>query len=466
MLKAEPPEEGVAAYRALLAADPNRPEDWFNLGWLLKRARQFGPALDAYAEALRRGVSGREEVHLNRAVILADALRRPEDAAAELMEALAIRPDYVSALLNLGNLHEDRGARDEAEAAYRKALALEPGNPLALMRVAEVTRFESASDPLLQQLRKFLSLPDLPPLARADICFALGRGLDQAGAFDDAFKAYTEGNRASSQIAGQAYDAHTQERLIDRIIATFDSGVPHAGEGPAPIFICGMFRSGSTMAERILGVHPKITAGGELELVPAMIAKALQPYPDVVKQLGESDYAGLRAAYLAGLAEMGLAAGGLTDKRPDNFLHIGLIKRLFPTAKIVNTRRNPLDNCLSIYFAHLDPRMTYAQGLESAAHWYRQYERLMDHWRSLYPGDIHDFDYDAMVAEPRSQIEGLLEFLDLPWDDACLNPHAGGGSVRTASAWQVREPLYTRSSGRWHNYERQLGPLLKEFGEN
>jgi hypothetical protein len=230
--------------------------------------------------------------------------------------------------------------------------------------------------------------------------------------------------------------------------------------GEAPVFICGMFRSGSTLAEQILARHEAVVPGGELGLVP-VLAAGLNPYPEAAGAATPSTFAGLRSAYLAGLRRVHPGGGLVTDKRPDNFLHIGLIKSLFPEARIVHTRRNPPDNLLSLYFLHLDPAMAYAQDLGDAAHWFGQYRRLMAHWRRLYPDDIHDVDYDALVADPRPNIEALLDFCGLGWRDACLTFHEAGNAVRTASAAQVREPLYRRSSGRWRHYERHLGPMIE-----
>jgi len=157
----------------------------------------------------------------------------------------------------------------------------------------------------------------------------------------------------------------------------------------------------------------------------------------------------------------------LTDKRPDNFLHIGLIKRMFPGARLIHTRRNRLDNALSLYFLHLGPAMPYALDLKSCAHWYDQQDKLMAHWKRLYPDSIFELDYDRLVREPRSVIEPLLDFLGLDWEDGLLDFHERPGPVKTASVWQVREPLHARSSGRWRHYcdelERALGePLQKK----
>ncbi|MBX7502697.1 sulfotransferase [Qipengyuania sp. YG27] len=455
------------AYGRLLERDPRRPNDWLNYGLLLRMKGDFHAALSAYDAALQNGAARAEEIHLNRAVILVDDLAKPDEALDALKAALDIRPDYVPALLNLGNIHEDAGDRDAARQAYGRALELEPDNPMALMRLADVTRFEGPDDPLIARLRKAVGRTDHAALERADLGYALGRALDQCENYDEAFAAYRLANKGSRALAPHPYDPAGAERFIDALIAGFPSRGSEASESdPSPIFICGMFRSGSTLVERILSAHSQITAGGELPFLPNMVRERLQPYPQSLAGRGEALYAELRKLYLDGLARTGLSGQRLTDKRPDNFLHVGLIKRLFPDAKIVLTRRNPLDNCLSVYFAHLDPALTYASSLESAVHWYRQHERLASHWQALFPDDVHCADYDALVADPGSEVARLLEFLGLDWEDACLKPHSGSGHVRTASAWQVREPLYTRSSGRWRNYRAHLDALLDVFGES
>jgi hypothetical protein len=220
--------------------------------------------------------------------------------------------------------------------------------------------------------------------------------------------------------------------------------------------VCGLFRSGSTLVEQILGAHSRVTAGGELDLVPALVAR-IDGYPEAVPAADARTLEDWRDFYRSGLPPHDATL--LTDKRPDNFLHLGLIKTLFPDAKIVHTRRDPLDNLLSLYFLHLDPGMAYALDLADAAHWHGQYERLMAHWKSLYPNDIFDLDYDELVREQRPVIERLLAFLGLDWEDGLLDFHTGAAPVRTASVWQVRQPLHARSSGRWRNYREQLWPI-------
>ncbi len=457
--------EAIAAYRAALELRPASPNAWYNLARLERQSGQFEAALDSYAQALFHGVSEPEEVHLNRGVIYADDLARPDSAEVELDQALALNPFYVPALLNLGNLHDDRGDSAGARSAYERALALEPANPLALARLAGAASLRGPDDPLLGRIRAAIVGAGPDWSARADLGFALGAALDRIGAYDEAFEAYAGANAASREGSPVRYDRSEHERFVDRLIAAFPSPVePRPGEGDeSPVFICGLFRSGSTLAEQILARHEEVTPGGELGLVPALAAR-LRPYPEAAGAAPAAALAELRAAYLTGLRRVHPGPGLVTDKRPDNFLHIGLIKSLFPEARIVHTRRDPLDNLLSLYFLHLDPAMAYAQDLDDAAHWHGQYRRLMAHWKSLYPNDLYDLDYDSLVADPRPRIEALLTFCGLPWREACLSFHEADNAVRTASAAQVREPLYTRSSGRWRHYERHLRGLAGKLG--
>lgn len=451
----------VAAHQAVLAARPGLTDVWYELGRLLRRARRFEEALAAYDQALARGVRGPEEVRLNRAVILSDDLRRPDEAEAELTAALALNPRYVPAWLNLGNLHEDRGRKDQAAAAYEQALVLAPGDALALSRLGGLSRAEGGDDPLIARLRVALAavrgVTREAMLDRADLGFALGRRLDEAGLYDEAFAAFTAANTASRAMlpAAHAYDRAEAERWVEAIIAAWPAAPATQDEADdgAPVFICGLFRSGSTLIEQILAAHPRVTAGGELDLIPELAAELEGAAPS------PGQIAAMRSAYLEGMRLRFPEADFLTDKRPDNIAYIGLIKAMFPHARIVRTVREATDNALSIHFLHLSHAMPWALDLEDTAHWLGLERRLAAHWRALWPDDWHEVDYDALVADPEPALRGLTAFLGLDWTPALLDFHRADNAVRTASVWQVREPLYRRSSGRWRNYERHLGPV-------
>lgn len=457
--------DAIAAYRHLLGQRPELPDSWYHLGFLQQQVGNHEAALDAYGQALAHGVRDPEEVHLNRSTILATALARPDEARQELDAALRLNPRYTPAWLNLGNLHEQRGDAQAAVQAYERVLALKPEHALALSRLPSLQRVESADDPLIARLRGALRRPAISLVDQADLGFGLGKALDDAHAYDEAFAAYSAANQASREVAadqGLRYDPSAHERLVDELIAAFPppAGSPEpVSTTPGPIFVCGMFRSGSTLVEQILARHPEVTAGGEMGLLPALAREHLREHGGTFRQLDDAAVQSLRTRYLHGVAARYPGARIVTDKRPDNFLLIGLIKRLFPAAKIVHTTREPLDNCLAIYFLHLTRAMPYAFALQDIAHWYRHYRRLMAHWQLLYGNDIVELHYDTLVQDPRPTIEALLAHVALPWADTCLNFSDTRAVVATASLWQVRQPLYRSSSGRWTHYERHLQPL-------
>jgi tetratricopeptide (TPR) repeat protein len=459
--------ESAEAYRRLLTLQPDRPDAWYNLGFVLHRLARYDEALQAYQGALDLGIDAAEEVHLNRAVILAEGLVRPDEAAGALHAALGCNPHHVPSWINLGTLHERLGQRAQAREAYERALALAPEHPVALSRLPDVSAASAASD-LPTRLRAALARPGLVAEARADLGFGLGKVLDAAGQYDAAFNAYRDANAASRATAGTLrYDRKAHEARIDALMRLFARGhaVAQGTAGAAPVFVCGMFRSGSTLVEQILASHPKVTAGGEIEVLPAVARQHLDPLlRSGATGLDPERLSALRQLYLTQVRQRFPAAKVLTDKRPDNFLNIGLIKAMFPDARIVHTRRQPMDNALSVYFLHLSRSMPYALDLEDIAHWYGQYRRLMNHWRSLYGADIHDVDYDALVAQPQPAIEALLAHLGLDWHDGCLDFHRTRTFVATPSNWQVRQPLYTHASGRWRRYASHLGALRAALG--
>jgi tetratricopeptide (TPR) repeat protein len=469
--------EAIEIFQQVLATQPQSSEGWYELGYLFKAEGRYSEALDAYGEALGRGVNRPEEVHLNRAVIYSDHLRRDDEAERELQAALKCNSNYVPAILNLGNLHEERGQRDQALNCYDRVIEKDgqtssdyPDLRLeALARAANLRPPLSIDDPLLQQLHDAsVRAARHSQVVRANLLFALGRAYDKLGAFDQAFDAYAMGNRCLLRDAGRTYDRAHAVLLTDAMIGTFHTATARDGLAPAgataePLFICGMFRSGSTLVEQVLAAHPQVTAGGELDYLMRLAASRLAPFPQSMAAVDPSRDAVLADEYLTHLANLfpEAAAGKyITDKRPDNFLLIGLIKRLFPNARIVHSTRHPLDNGLSIFMQHLNPRVAgYASNLGDIGHHFGQYRRLMNHWKSLYPESIYDFDYDAFVSNPRVALDGLFKFLGIEWDDRCLQFHQLDNTVKTASYWQVRKPLYSSASGRWRHYLPHLAPL-------
>jgi tetratricopeptide (TPR) repeat protein len=468
--------EAIEAYQDIVRRWPTLAQCWFNLGVLQRQSRQLQAALNCYANALNLGIPRAEEVYVNRAVIFSDYLRDHASAERELRLALLRNAKYVPALLNLANLCEDLGRRDEARALYERILERNGTQFEALARYANLHPASSPSEKMVGRLQSALADPRASAAERASLGFALGRLLDGAGAYGAAFEAYAAANgasRASVEPPVGRYDRAQQEATVSRLIGTSmaltrgRAPLPERAlcELPQPIFICGMFRSGSTLVEQLIAAHPSVAAAGELDFLPRLAAVELAPFPETLLSIPAGRLHHLAARYRADLAAASPTAVRITDKRPDNFLHLGLIKALFPDAKVIHTTRDPLDNCLSIFFLHLDQHLSYALDLMDTGHYYRQYRRLMGHWKEIYGGDILDFDYDEFVRSPKDNAQQLFEFLGLSWDDRYLDRPIRGQAVRTASVWQVREPLHTRSSGRARHYHDQLAGLRAYLSE-
>ncbi len=461
----------IGLYQRLLARWPQFADSWYNLGLLQRRAGQFEAALASYQQALAHGIHAPEEVHLNRAVLLTDFLRRDDEAEQELRQALRLSPDYVPALMNLANLHSDRGERAQAAATYERILDRNPHAYEALARYAQLHEFTTPQDPLIARLQAALRRAEPTAAERAALAFALTRALDAAGEYRAAFAAARTANahsRASTQPPAR-YDRGALEAFVDALIGAFPAraaaAVPAAAAAAAqPIFICGMFRSGSTLAEHLLAADARVAAAGELDLLPRLVQMHLMPFPAALSRTPGLKLVQLAQEYRDTLARLYPQAGWVTDKRPDNFFYIGLIKTLFPQARIVHTTRDALDTCLSIYFLPLDPQISYALELEDIGHYFRQYRRLMAHWQALYGEDIFDLSYDTLVREPRTTAQRLFEFCGLPWKDTHLEFATRAASIKTASVWQVREGLYRRSSGRARHYAEELAGLAAELG--
>ena len=447
----------LPAYDLLLAKYPDLPNSWFNLAICQRDARRFDDALSSYARAIKLGISQPEEAHLQRGVIFADDLGQSDNAKLELEIAIGLNACYVPALINLGSLFEDVGEWSNARTTYDRVIALDPANALALSRRLLLADADCSS---LQAVRQALSeTTDL--LDRADLGFALGAALDRSGSYDEAFAAYTDANFASRSLAiqsGMIYDDQKQSAFVKRLISNTSVAAPGYEDGEqTPLFICGMFRSGSTLIEQILARHPGVIAGGEIDVLPSLIRDYLNPYPERIASLSLNDLSKLRRVYLDEIKDR--ANGSLIiDKRPDNFLHIGLIKTLFPKSKIIHTCRNKNDICLSIYFLHASAQLPYASNLTDIISFYEHYRNTMDHWKHIYNTEIFEVDYDALVLDPKTTIEKLLMFCGLKWHDDVMRPDLGLSAIRTASNWQVRQPLYLSSSGRWRNYRQHVEP--------
>ena len=446
-------EASISQHEQHLASAPDDANARYNLALLYKMARRYADALLSYEAAIELEINDVEEVYSNIGVLYSEM--RQGDKAREMYEkALAVDADYVPALFNLAGFFEETGERQPAIDLYRQILSIDPRHWDSLSRLAYAERATSADDKIVGSLRAALNTSS-DPVVREGLYYALGKTLDDARDYGEAFAAYKAANE-SARSRNPPYDRNAAEQAVSMMMELFSEDWIRQAETSSaaePIFICGMFRSGSTLTEQILAAHPLVEAGSELDILPWLLERRLTPFPQRLLGISGGDLRPVADEYVARVQELFPGAGNVSDKRPDNFLHLGLVRAMFPKARIVHTKRDLRDNCLSLYFTQFGSSLSYATDLGDIAHYYGQQERLMSHWQALLGDNIFTVEYDELVRTPEPVLRSLLEFLRLPWNDSCLEFEKARSLVKTASIWQVRESLHTRSSGRWQNYE-------------
>ncbi len=448
-------------YRQALAGGNGGFEAWHNLGHVLVQLDRPGEAMRCLNQALLLNPDAPATHNM-----LGEALRRldrGEQAAAHYRQALALKPGYAQARHDLGRLLLGLGQVEAAQAEIAAALALSPRRGEYHRSFAEAHRF-TEGDPALAAME---ALSDegaaLPLVDRIGLSFALGKAYDDLGRRQAAFERYKAG--CALVRAHQPYD-EAQSLGMHRQMAqlcTAELMAARAGQGyggAAPIFILGMPRSGSTLVEQVLSRHPAITAGGELAAFRDA-ASARLGHPSKVSELDAAGLADLGRAYVRTVAARRPGAVRVTDKMPGNFLLLGLIRLALPQARFIHTVRDPVDTCLSCFTTVFDGGHAYSYDLGELGRYHRSYQRLMDHWRTvLPPGVMIDVAYEDVVGDMEGQSRRILAHCGLDWDPACLDFSRPGGGVWTASAGQVRQPLYRSSVGRWRPSEAVLRPLL------
>ncbi|MCP1676420.1 hypothetical protein J2T57_003581 [Natronocella acetinitrilica] len=376
----------------------------------------------------------------------------------------------IAWLLRSGAIHEQLNAAGSAEKAYRAALQDDTSCGAAWHGLSELGRLSD-----LEYRRLPMLVRDTPDDSeqRALLLFAIARERDRHHDSDGAFAAYEEANTI---IAGQRpFDGDTLERETNAIKTAFSpdclAQTPLA-EPRGPIFIIGMPRSGTTLLHEMLAAHPALVGGGERDdlLVMAQTLRDISAHSSFAvgcSRLIAGDRRRLAAAYRdACRVDVGKGRR-IVDKLPSNYLRAGMVAQVLPTARIIHTRRSPLDTCVSCFTTHFQRGQSFTYSLERLVTAYRLYERLMTHWRAaLPPGMLHEVDYEALVREPALVMKGVLDHCGLPWDASCLGYFKNSQPVTSASRWQVREPPHQRSIGRWHRFSKHIGPLLTQWPDH
>lgn len=450
--------EALALYQAAVQIDPGHADSHCNLGYALLDARRPLQALASFRSALAlQGNSA--TAHLG----LAAALRLQglfAEAQASCEAAVAAEPRNPRALAFLGELRADGGQFAAAQELFARALALDPACVGAYGGVAAHRRMTRSDGAWLEGAQRVLAKP-LPLGEEIRVRYALGKYFDDVAEYEQAFTSYQAANELTKRY-GAGFDRVRLTRLVDRIIEICDAGFVGAQRNAAspsdlPVFIFGMPRSGTSLAEQILTSHPAVFGAGEVRFFDrafAQLQQARRDGADVAETL-----AGMAAVYLARTTARSGAAWRITDKMPANFLYAGLIHAVFPRARLIHMQRDPLDTCLSVYFQNFSNVSPYAHDLEDLAHYYREYLRLSAHWRSVLPAaTLLEVPYEGLIADVESWTRRMLEFIALPFDPRCLEFHDTDQVMITASQWQERQKI-SAAVGRWRHYERYLAPL-------
>lgn len=489
--------EAERCYQTVLRENPRHPDALNLMGLLAVEADRMPVAIDYLRRAV--DIMPREPMYLNNlgnALVLSSQFA---EAASHLRKAVKINPGFADAWANLGKCHRQDGDIAQARQCYEKALALQPGflraraglaeaaselgnfdeaeaafaailkddpyNVEALCGMSVIKRY-APDDPLFARIEAALAMPRRSEEDRASLHHALAKICSDAGDFDRAFEHYGLGKARTKPRFNLDHHAAVYAAMREGFTADFFEARRGFGSGDErPVFVVGMPRSGTTLVEQVLSAHSDVAGMGELPVMRRIAVElgfgASDPddFPRKAAALGPEDCRALAARYLKAHARAPAKASRLIDKSPHNYEMLGLIALLFPNARIIHCRRDPMDTCVAVYTQNFSESHAYNRDLATLGAYYRCYEDLMDHWSANLPMTMHHHSYEGMVSDFEASARSLVDALDLDWDPECLNYSRHQRQVRTPSRWQVRQPIYRSSVGRWKRYERHLGPL-------
>jgi tetratricopeptide (TPR) repeat protein len=430
--------DALVTYKKMLELDPQRPQTHNAIGWLTQEEGRLIAAREYFETALR------------------------------------LNPSFAPAIVSLGGLHEELGELEAAEAQFRKALELQPGHTVGLARLATLLRGK-VSDAELALIRDRLADPAVTGPSAATLLFALAQVLDDRGDYDGAARALREANSlslANLERKHQKYVPAEHEKFVNNVINIFQpdffARVKGMGlETRRPVFIVGLPRSGTTLIEQVLASHSQVFGAGEqplgrqaFEMIPGQMNRA-GDHPLVClsdDQIGTA-LRPIAQRHEDRLRELGASAARVVDKMPDNYMYLGLLAVLFPSATFIHCRRDLRDVAVSCWMTNFRS-IKWANDPEHISSRFAQYLRIMNHWRAVLPAKIHDVAYEETVADLENVARRLIAACELEWEPSCLDYHKTRRPVRTASVTQVRKPVYRKSVARWRNYSEQLGDLF------
>jgi tetratricopeptide (TPR) repeat protein len=464
--------EAMPHYEKVIALRPQNAEARNNLANAYQKLGRIEPAILLYEQALAINPDYVDaHCNLGKALI---AVNRNEEAIAQYGKALHFDPFRTGAYNSTGVALQALGRIEEAEAAYQQAAQIAPRDVTTHLNLAYLRRFKD-DDPRLEALEKLADeMSVLDPENQIALHFSLGKAYADLGQPERSFHHFREGNFAKRQRV--AYDEKQVLGVFERIRTVFSRGLMEQRFGggdlsAAPVFVVGMPRSGTTLVEQILASHSRIYGAGEIETLRETVAGLRDRkapslvFPEMIAALAPNDFRDLGSEYVQRLLRIRATApttDRIVNKMPMNFMLVGLIHLALPNARIIHTRRDPIDTCFSCYSLMFTGNQPFSYDLAELGRYYRGYEALMQHWREvLPPGVMIEVEYEKLVDNIEGHARTLIDHCGLEWEEACLAFHETKRPVATASAVQVRAPVYRTSVGRWRPYEKFLQPLLE-----
>jgi tetratricopeptide (TPR) repeat protein len=451
--------EAEDQFRHAIGIRPDFAEAHFNLAGVLQSTGHYNESEMPLRRALKLRPSYLDaRVSLGMSFVLLGRLQEARDCYEK---ALRAAPRNVKALVGTGQIDALEGRFAAAEAAYRRALEADPGASYAWAALVWLRKMTAADDAWLKRAEE-IAASGLRPIDETALRFAIGKYYDDVGDFARAFRSYQRANELH-KLSAEPYSPQARTRFVDDLVRvytreTLAQARAGASDSARPVFVVGMARSGTSLVEQIIASHPAAWGAGELNFWRSVVHKhetALRQEP-----LAEPLRTKLAGAYLRVLAGHSADALRVVNKQPLNSDCLGIIHSVFPNARMIYLRRDPIDTCLSCYFQQFPPVMNFTMDLSDLAHYYREHHRLIAHWRSVLPPEtLLDVPYAELIADQETWTRRILDFLGLPWDERCLDFHLTVRPVTTASTWQVRQKIYKSSVERWRNYEKFIGPL-------
>ena len=465
--------EAERLFRRAVSNAPDFVLAQLDLGRALKEQNRLEEAIDRFRQVIALEPNNVPAHYLLASTLTLAALTY--ESVEAYQRVLELRPNHAGAMLGLGHVLKTVGRQTEAIEAYRNCIRHRPQNGETWWSMANLKTYR-LSDEDIHQMESMVCDGDDPDQeiteqSRINILFALAKAFEDRGNYDRAWAYYEEGN--SRQRVLENYDPVRTETMNDEIVEVFNQEFLFANTGlghpsAEPVFVVGLPRSGSTLIEQILASHSRVEGTSELPYA-SLVAASLNRnradgvnYPHAVHELGEEHFKRLGGDYLE-FAQIHRTEGKpvFIDKMPNNFPTVGFLHLILPNAKIVDARRYPLDSCLSCYRQLFARGQNFTYDLTDIGEYFLQYQRMMDHWHEVLPGRCLTVQYEEVVTDFENQVRRLLEYCELPFEDACINFHETERPVRTASSEQVRQPVYSKSVNFWRNHEAYLEELIE-----